>query len=290
MDNFDVMALYNGSVLTISILVFFLGIVAVKSARSSAARLFIVFFTAFVYVAIMLGPVQLLSYAKPTTMEWVNRNVNEAEVLHAEIRENDGIYLLLDWYGVPRYYKMVWNAELAQQLIDAMEQAREEAGGGDRAGARSQEQEQQDQQNEPIGEQSGLDQALGPMGEQGDGEQQGALTEEQLRQGMGREQGEGQGQGQGQGQGENEGGEGQDQGQGQGQQGQSQGGGRGEMHNSGNGRVMMRFPFKGGKTEGDGESEEGSITGMGEEDTRSEAMFYPMPQPRYPTKQVPTDN
>lgn len=272
------MVLYNGSVITISILIFLLGVVAVKSARSGAARLFIVFFTAFVYVAIMLGPVQLLSYPKPTTMEWVNKNVTEAEVLHAEIREGDGIYLLLDWYGVPRYYKMVWNAQLAQELIEAMEQARQQAGGGSRPGARSQQQEQQDSDNAPVGEQSGLDEMLGPMGEQGEGERQGPLTEEQIRQGMGQGQ-QGQARRQASGQITS-----------QGQQ-ADQDGERGEMHNSGNGRVMMRFPFKDrGPRNEDGEQLEGRGPGSLERDIDSQAMFYPMPVPKYPDKQVPTDN
>lgn len=174
------MPIYNGSVLTISILVFLLGAVAVKSARSGWARLFIISTAVLVYSAVFIGPLQLLSYAKPTTLEWVNRNVEEAEVLHAELREGDGIYLLLDWYGTPRYYKIAWDADLAQELIEAMEQARGEAGDGDRPGSMPPQEDREGQE----GDQGMMDQALGPMGED-PGEEIPIGTQSAKRQGEG---------------------------------------------------------------------------------------------------------
>ena len=173
---------------------------------------------------------------------------------------------------------MVWNAELAQELIEAMEQARQQAGGGSRPGARSQQQEQQDVDNEPVGEQSSLDEMLGPMGEGEGGERQGPVTGEQLRQGIGQVGGQGV--------------------SGQGVSGQGEPTARqqseptarqqsSEMHNSGNGRVMMRFPFKDVEL---GEQLEGRGPGSRERDINSQAMFYPMPVPKYPDKQVQTDN
>lgn len=250
------MSIYNGSIITISLLIFLLGCVAVKSARSGGARAFILICACLAYTALFVGPIQLLSYAKPTSMEWVNRNVEEAEVLHAELREGEGIYLLLDWYGTPRYYKIPWDAVLAQQLIEAMEQARGEAGGGQRAGSAPPSERTADDFEQ---EQGALDQMLGPQGDnEGDG------TEPMMApQSMGI--------------------------QGQGQPGQS------EMQNAGNGKVMMRRPFSEGQGIADGESEaEGMEDSEGPsaayDDTPTQAMFYARPQPRYQEKTAPVDN
>ena len=290
--NDALLALYNGSVLTISIFIFVLGAVALKSARSGIARWTIVTFAALAYVALFVGPIQLLSYAKPTSLDWVNRDLPEAEVLHAEFREGDGIYLLLDWYGTPRYYKLPWNGILAQQLIIAMEQAREIAGGNDRPGGLSP--EQQDAGGGEEQEQNTLDALLGPIGDE-EGEER---TPEEREENEGENEGEGEPSNEG---GDEEGQEGSQDGQGlsleelglgqpqdlydrQGQmrqeQGQGQGQERGEMRNSGNGKVMMRLPFKGVLTEGQGPS-------AWYDDTLTPAQFYPAPQPKYPEKRAP---
>ncbi len=279
----DIMSIYNGSIIAISLLIFLLGAVAVKSARSGGARLFIIIAACLSYVALFVGPLQLLSYAKPTSLEWVNRNVEEAEVLHAELREGDGIYLLLEWYGTPRYYKIPWDAELAQELIEAMEEARSEAGGGQRPGSMP---PSESREGEGEGEQGILDRLLGPQGEE-----QGNDVEAE---GEG-DQGEGEGEG--------------DQGEGQGQ-GQSRMGmqsmaapqrmgdvGNGELQNAGNGRVMMRNPFKQGEGEGqqlgealDGDLTEGEGPGAQYNDFESPAMFYARPQPRYAEKEIPAES
>lgn len=244
----EIMSIYNGSIISISILIFLLGGVAIKSARSGYARLFILVFALLAYGALFTGPLQLLSYAKPTSMEWVNRNVEEAEVLHAELREGDGIYLLLDWYGTPRYYKLNWDPDLAQQLIEAMEEARKEAGDGDRAGSLP----PSVREGPNADSQGALDQMLGPQAQSEEGESQVGTMSAQRQAPQGS-----------------------------------------EMTNAGNGKVMMRRPFK------DGEVVEGSPTDQGNEaegegpsadydDTDSEAMFYAKPQPRYPDKVAPT--
>jgi len=246
----EIMSIYNGSIITISILIFLLGCVAVKSARSGGARAFIIISACFAYTALFVGPLQLLSYAKPTNMEWVNRHVEEAEVLHAELREGEGIYLLLDWYGTPRYYKIPWDAILAQQLIEAMEQARGEAGGGQRPGSMPpSERDGTDAEQE----QSMLDQMLGPQGDnEGDGDVQAAPQH------LGTQ-------------------------------------GQGQMQNAGNGRVMMRNPFKEGEidqgaAELDGDAVEGEGPSAAYNDIQSEAMFYAKPQPRYQEKVAPESN
>jgi hypothetical protein len=247
-DMLDIMSIFNGSVITISTLIFLLGLVAIKSARSSMARAFIILTGALAYTALFVGPLQLLSYGKPVTLEWINRDLPEAEVLHAELREGVGIFLLLDWYGVPRYYQIPWNMNHAQQLIEAMEQAHQSAGGGQRPGSMppSSEGEGGGEQQDP------LDKLLGPVG---DGQSDTQSQELEQR--------------------ENE-------------------VARGVMSNAGNGRVMMRDPFKAREApevgifgEQRGESTEGKGPGGKYDDEASEAMFYPAPQERYPEKVAP---
>lgn len=244
----DIMPIYNGTVLAVSILIFLLGVVAVKSARSGWARLFIILAAALTYAAVFVGPVQLLSYAKPVSMEWVNRHVEEAEVLHAELREGDGIYLLLDWYGTPRYYKIPWDIKLAQQLLEAMEQARQQAGNSERPGSMPPEEEREGQQ----GEQGTLDQMLGPMGEE-----QGERAD--LPPGA-----------------------------------EGQPGPKSQTTNAGNGKVMMRNPFKTQDLEEQQQRESDAPEGEGPsanfDDTESEVMFYAPPQPKYPEKVPHNDN
>ncbi|MFQ5958697.1 MAG: hypothetical protein ACE5LF_04940 [Alphaproteobacteria bacterium] len=67
----------------------------------------------------------LLSKPKPVDLEWAHRNVTEATVLAASMREDDGIFLWLQIDGVaePRSYVLPWNRELAEELQDAQREA-----------------------------------------------------------------------------------------------------------------------------------------------------------------------
>ena len=74
--------------------------------------------------------VELLSRPKPITAEWSGHDLAEARVIAAELHEDVAIYV---WLGIdgeeePRSYVLPWNAETAQQLSGAMEQAEEEGG------------------------------------------------------------------------------------------------------------------------------------------------------------------
>ncbi len=72
--------------------------------------------------------VDLLGKPKSVTMEWTRRAVQQATVLAASMRENQAIYLWLqfDDNPEPRAYVRPWNLEVANQLQKAMRQAKAE--------------------------------------------------------------------------------------------------------------------------------------------------------------------
>lgn len=67
----------------------------------------------------------LLSKPKPVNLEWAHRNVPEATVLAAQLREGEGIFLWLKFEGVnePRSYVLPWDREVAEQLQEGMREA-----------------------------------------------------------------------------------------------------------------------------------------------------------------------
>lgn len=72
--------------------------------------------------------VMLLGRPKPADLEWSGRNLSEAVVLSAQIREDEAIYLWLGLEGVaePRSYALPWDEKLARQLHEARREARTE--------------------------------------------------------------------------------------------------------------------------------------------------------------------
>jgi hypothetical protein len=85
--------------------------------RTAAATLFVVL-VAVVYG----GSAELLGRPKPLELEW--RDLQQAQVLGSSMRENDGIYLWLqfDDGSQPRAYRLPWSIEAAQQLQTATEE------------------------------------------------------------------------------------------------------------------------------------------------------------------------
>jgi hypothetical protein len=73
----------------------------------------------------------LLSRPKPATLEWAQAQAAEAAVLGASIREGEGIYLWLQFPGIPepRAYVLPWDRKLAQQLQEARRQAERNGSG-----------------------------------------------------------------------------------------------------------------------------------------------------------------
>ena len=73
----------------------------------------------------------LLSKPKPVSLEWAQRHATEATVLAASLRENEAIFLWLEFEGVsgPRAYMLPWSQETAEQLQSAMREAEENGTG-----------------------------------------------------------------------------------------------------------------------------------------------------------------
>ena len=67
----------------------------------------------------------LLSRPKPVQVEWVQRSLEEAEVLAVQMREDQAIYLWLGLSGLaePRAYAMPWSEQAARQLQAAQREA-----------------------------------------------------------------------------------------------------------------------------------------------------------------------
>ncbi len=84
----------------------------------------IVMFTLFVPASYM-SLTNLLSRPKPADMEWEQRQLSEATVLGAHLREGHSIYVWLQVAGVeePRSYVLPWSQELAEQLYGARREA-----------------------------------------------------------------------------------------------------------------------------------------------------------------------
>lgn len=85
---------------------------------------------AIVIVAMMLPSayltiVDLLSRPKPVSLEWSSRDLSEATVISAQLKEGDRIFLWLRVEGVdePRYYVLPWDEQLAKQLYGAQREA-----------------------------------------------------------------------------------------------------------------------------------------------------------------------
>lgn len=78
-----------------------------------------------------LGFVDLLSRPKPVGLEWWQAQAAEATVLGSHIREGDGVYLWLQLTGAvePRSYRLPWDADTAQELVDALREAEEKGAG-----------------------------------------------------------------------------------------------------------------------------------------------------------------
>ena len=104
---------------------------AVWSRRSLAVRAGAVALLAMTLGVAYFAYSDLLSRPKPAALELRRLNVEEADVLAAALREDEGIYLWLKLPGFsePRYYVMPWNRRLAEELQEAMREADREGAG-----------------------------------------------------------------------------------------------------------------------------------------------------------------
>jgi hypothetical protein len=85
--------------------------------RAASATVFVLLI-ALVYG----GSIELLGRPKPVRLEW--RDLEKAQVLGASMREDEAIYLWLQFDGAPepRVYTLPWSMKTAQDLQNAMQQ------------------------------------------------------------------------------------------------------------------------------------------------------------------------
>ncbi len=87
------------------------------SALASAAALMTVGYAGFS---------DLLGRPKPTSLEWAQRNIEEATVLASNLQEDKAIYLWLQLDGAdgPMAYLLPWSKQAARQLRKAEREAK----------------------------------------------------------------------------------------------------------------------------------------------------------------------
>jgi hypothetical protein len=74
--------------------------------------------------------VEFLSRPKPQAMEWMQRNVDRAEILGVSLHEGEAIYMWLRLQGeiAPRYYEFPWDLRMAEQLEEDIDTAMRKSG------------------------------------------------------------------------------------------------------------------------------------------------------------------
>jgi hypothetical protein len=94
--------------------------------RQSGRRRYVSVGVFIALVAVVYGgTIEVMSKPKPVSLEW--RDVSEAKVLGASLREGEAIYVWLEIEGAdaPLAYELPWSQEAAQQLQGAMSAAAE---------------------------------------------------------------------------------------------------------------------------------------------------------------------
>lgn len=73
----------------------------------------------------------LLSRPKPVALEWWQKRADEATVLGSHLREGHGVYLWLQVAGTaePRSYRLPWDRQAAQELVEALREAEKNGSG-----------------------------------------------------------------------------------------------------------------------------------------------------------------
>jgi hypothetical protein len=87
--------------------------------------------TALLSVTAYASYADLLGKPKPVSLEWAARHAPEATVLAASLRENEAIFVWLEFEGAsdPRAYALPWSQQAADQLQQAMREAEENGTG-----------------------------------------------------------------------------------------------------------------------------------------------------------------
>ena len=102
-----------------------LAAIAIWSNRRVWLKSAAILIVALILPAAYLTLVDLLSRPKPVSLEWSSRDLKEATVIGAHLKEGESIFLWLGFEGVsePRYYVLPWDEEMAKQLYGAQREA-----------------------------------------------------------------------------------------------------------------------------------------------------------------------
>jgi hypothetical protein len=113
---------------TVVVLVSALGGIAVWSPRRLALKVTALATTALLLPVAYVGLTELMGWPKSARFEWNPATFDEVQVLAAELKEGEAIYLWLrlDGASSPRAYVLPWDIKLAQQLHDAQKAARDQ--------------------------------------------------------------------------------------------------------------------------------------------------------------------
>ncbi len=108
-----------------------LAAIAIRAPHKLWLRAGAVMLSGILMATAYAGFAELLGRPKPTNLEWAARNVPEATVLAADMREGEAIYLWLqmDHIPEPRAYVLPWSIEAAKQLHRAQGEADENGTG-----------------------------------------------------------------------------------------------------------------------------------------------------------------
>lgn len=98
-------------------------LIAVVTSKSRWARVVIVVIFFGSLVGTFIVPFELLGRAKPAEWAWIERKTEEAEIRGVELREGEGIYLMLIVDNEPRLYVFPWNQKMAENIQQAMAEA-----------------------------------------------------------------------------------------------------------------------------------------------------------------------
>lgn len=115
----------------VALLVAILATISIWSPRMVRIKLAALIVSAAMMPAAYAGFSELLSKPKPVELEWMARQVAEADVVAADMQEGEAIYLWLKYPGskTPRAYVLPWSEQAARQLHGAQQKAEQEGSG-----------------------------------------------------------------------------------------------------------------------------------------------------------------
>jgi hypothetical protein len=103
-----------------------LALIAVRGSLSVASRAGALALAGMLMTSSYVGLTELMSRAKPVSLEWARGHGGPLKVAASHLRENEAIYLwvVFDGETEPRAYRLPWDLAMAKQLREAQGQAR----------------------------------------------------------------------------------------------------------------------------------------------------------------------